>query len=192
MGLRYILPIYPFLIVFAASVVASKLYNRKVVKISVLSLVCLYIISSLSIYPHYLSYFNEFVGGSKNGYKYLVDSNLDWGQDLKGLKVYMDRKKIDKIKLGYFGSADADYYGINYAYLPSVGLQPKKPGQYWWYEIDDNHKYDPGPQKGIIAISATLLASPGWLRSKFFDTYKWLRGKEPDDQIGHSILIYNL
>jgi len=147
---------------------------------------------SLSNYPHYLAYCNEFIGGPENGYKYLSDSNIDWGQDLKGLEKYMAEKDIDKIKLGYFGSADADYYDINYEYLPSVGLAPKRPGQYWWYEIDKNHRYDPGPQKGHVAISATLLASPGWMKPLFHETYKWLREHDPIDQIGHSILIYKI
>jgi len=192
MGLRYVLPIFPFIYLMAGRLLSDIDLRRKWA-VGATGILCVwYLISSLNIYPHYLAYFNEFVGGPKNGYKYLVDSNLDWGQDLKGLKKYMDEKGIDKIKLGYFGSADANYYGINYEYLPSVGLAPQKPGQYWWYEIDGKHRYDPGPQKGWIAVSATLLESPGWMKAKFYDTYAWLREYEPNDQVGYSILIYHI
>lgn len=190
--LRYVLPVFPFLHVFASRFISEIGLERKYLFFSTLGLCVWYLISSISTYPHFLAYFNEFVGGPKNGYKYQVDSNLDWGQDLKGLKNYMDEKGIEKIKLGYFGSADADYYGIDYDYLPSVGLKPKEPGQYWWYEIDENQRYEPGPQKGILAISATLLASPGWMKSLFHETYAWLRDHEPIDHIGYSILIFKI
>lgn len=189
-GLRYILPVYPFIHLMAGRFFKDVNLRRKWVGAATVVLCLWYLVASLSIHPHYLAYFNELVGGPKNGYKYLVDSNLDWGQDLKGLKRYMVEKGIDKIKLGYFGSADANYYGIDYDYLPSVGLQPKKPDQYWWYEIDEDHRYEPGPQKGWIAVSATLRASSGWMKPLFYDTYAWLREYEPIDQVGHSILIY--
>ena len=161
MGLRYVLPIYPFIHVMAGRFLADIDLRRRWAMAVTGSLCIWYLICSLSIYPDYLAYFNEFVGGPKNGYKYLVDSNLDWGQDLKGLKSYMDEKGIDKIKLGYFGSADADYYGINYEYLPSVGLAPKNPGQYWWHEIDDNHRYDPRPSERLDCRQCHFARKPG-------------------------------
>ena len=50
------------------------------------------VLSTLSVAPHYLAYFNEAFGGPANGYKFLADSsNLDWGQDLKGLKRFMEK-----------------------------------------------------------------------------------------------------
>jgi len=39
------------------------------------------ITSTLRVYPHQLAYFNEAAGGPENGYKHLLHSNLDWGQD---------------------------------------------------------------------------------------------------------------
>jgi hypothetical protein len=189
---RYLLPIYPFLYLLVSGHSFTQLRKTTFGTIFLCGLSIWYLISSLMIYPHYLAYANELIGGPENGYKYLTDSNIDWGQDLKGLKVYMEEKNIDRIKLGYFGSADAEYYGIDYEYLPSVGLAPNESTQYWWYEIDDNHRYDPGPQKGYLAVSATLLASPRWLKPLFHETYQWLREYDPIDQIGYSILIFNI
>jgi hypothetical protein len=121
-----------------------------------------------------------------------VDSNLDWGQDLKGLKEYMDKHGIERIKLGYFGSADADYYGIDYDYLPSVGLTPKQAGEKWWYELSPDNPATMQPQTGLIAVSATMLQSSYWMAPIFRDAYAWLREHEPIDQVGYSILIYRI
>ena len=132
------------------------------------------------------------IGGSRNGYKYLVQSNLDWGQDLKGLGEYLERNGIDRVQLGYYGSADARHYGIDYDYLPSVGLAPEREGQYWWYEIDSPDRRDCRPRTGTLAVSATLLASPGWMTNTFGDCYAWLKQFEPRATIGHTILIYEI
>ena len=68
--------------------------------------------SVLRVHPHYLGYFNELAGGPSGGWRYLVDSNLDWGQDLKALKRWMDDHGVARVKLSYFGAADPDYYGL--------------------------------------------------------------------------------
>ncbi len=59
--------------------------------------------------PQFLPYFNEIGGGSINGYKYVVDSNYDWGQDLYRLRDFADRNFIDKIGVDYFGGSDPKY-----------------------------------------------------------------------------------
>ncbi|MEE8142504.1 MAG: glycosyltransferase family 39 protein, partial [Planctomycetota bacterium] len=191
-GLRYILPIYPFLFVLASRLMTLTWSRPRLANVGLLVLLTWYLLGTGLVYPNYLAYFNELIGGPKNGYKYLTDSNVDWGQDLKALKVYMENNQLHKIQLGYFGSGDASYYGIDYEYLPSVGLAPQKPGEYWWYEMDTEDKRRMTPRKGVIAVSATLLASPQWLRPLFYDSYQWLREHEPVDQVGHSILIFKI
>ena len=66
--------------------------------------------------------FNELAGGPATGYTKLADSNLDWGQDLPGLRQYMERENIDSVKLSYFGRAFPEAYGIKYEPLPSFPL----------------------------------------------------------------------
>jgi hypothetical protein len=149
-----------------------------------------YLGAPITSHPHYLAYFNEIVGGPKNGYRYLVDSNLDWGQDLGNLKAYMTKGGVDRIGLGYFGSADANYYGIEYEYLPSVGLAPKKPGQRWWYEPDAGTQVVEIPTSELVAISATILTRPSWIRGECYEIYDRFRQCDPVGQIGHSILIF--
>ena len=81
-----------------------------------------YLASSALIHPHYLAYFNELIGGPKNGYKYLTDSNLDWGQDLPSLaKLIGEIKNQDssqEVYLSYFGTDNPSTYGIEATPLP--------------------------------------------------------------------------
>ncbi|PIN80792.1 hypothetical protein COV16_00275, partial [Candidatus Woesearchaeota archaeon CG10_big_fil_rev_8_21_14_0_10_34_8] len=87
-GHRHILPIYPFLFVFMSSIISVDLESlgdkfaryKKYAKIVLLFLIALLIMGTVFSYPYFIPYFNELVGGSENGHKYLLDSNLDWGQ----------------------------------------------------------------------------------------------------------------
>ena len=78
-GLRYILPVYPFLFVFASRAAQWFLSNKLLAGLSV-GLTGWYVGASCWIHPHYLAYFNELAGGSDNGYKYLVDSTWIGGR----------------------------------------------------------------------------------------------------------------
>ncbi|MCX6356072.1 MAG: glycosyltransferase family 39 protein [Candidatus Aureabacteria bacterium] len=179
-GERHILFVYPLLFVFlgrVANAVPGRVFSRKIFRYAVPALCLWYLTEAIMIYPHYLAYFNEFIGGPKNGYKYLVDSNLDWGQDLKGLKRYMDAHGTKKIKLAYFGTADPSYYGIDYEYLPCSGLP--RPSDFRWNL----------PAKGLMAISATDLQSVYFVNK---NVYAWLRKYKPIDTIGYSIFIYTI
>jgi len=159
-GLRHILPVYPFLFVFT-----SRIINFKKLRILIILLALWYLVGALIIYPHYLAYFNEFVGGPNNGDKYLLDSNLDWGQDLKGLKVYMEKNNIKNITLGYWGKDDIGYRGISYKQVSCY------------------------PEPGLIAVSANTLYG---IREERGECLKWLRKYKPITKIGYTILIYNI
>ncbi|WP_161958753.1 glycosyltransferase family 39 protein [Ferruginivarius sediminum] len=185
-GLRYILPLYPFLFVFVSRLARDSTQWTRTTAVALAALLVWYVAGTLRVHPNYLAYFNESVGGPSNGYKYLVDSYLDWGQDLKLLKRYMEKNDIERIRLAYFGSGDARYYGIDYDYLPSIGLAPVGSGDKWWFERGPGSDLPPFEiTDEPLAISATLWAGvfyPGY--------YEPLRAMEPDDQVGHSILIY--
>jgi 4-amino-4-deoxy-L-arabinose transferase-like glycosyltransferase len=173
-GIRYILPVYPFLFVMAGILVQ---YRDKIDKALYL-LAFWYVGMTLFIAPHYLSYFNEVLGGPDQAYRYFVDSNLDWGQDLKGLKKYMDKHGISKISLSYFGIDSPKRYGIDYDWLPSFYLINPTP---------DN--IATVPENRFVAISATNLQG---VFLEPADTFAWFRQFEPVAKIGHSIFIYDL
>jgi len=182
-GYRHILPVQPFLHVLVGRLAVTQSVQLKT-RIAILSvLVSWYVLSSVGIYPHYLAYFNELVGGPANGYRYLVDSNLDWGQDLKGLKRYMDTNQINSVKLSYFGLADPAYYGIRFECLSC--MEPSLNFDNWASDREVSGPFRATP--GVYAISATNLQGV-LLADKNY--YRWFREREPADMIGYSILIY--
>lgn len=116
-GLRYILPFYPFLFVILGDIVNINLGKAtKKFKILIACLSAWYILSSLITYPDYLAYFNESVGGVR-GFGYKITADIDWGQDFKALKKYLDKEGIATVRLYCFGSVDPAYYGIRYEKL---------------------------------------------------------------------------
>jgi 4-amino-4-deoxy-L-arabinose transferase-like glycosyltransferase len=88
-GIRYYLPVFPALYVFAGSLFVGWREFSRFYKISSLALIAYLLVSVLSYYPYYLSYFNEIVWDRKQAYKYLADSNLDWGQGKNELDRYL-------------------------------------------------------------------------------------------------------
>lgn len=174
-GLRHVMPAFPFMLTLVGYVPYIKTESARIAKYVFFFFLAWYAYAAVSTYPHQMAYFNETVGGPKNGYFYLVDSNLDWGQDLIGLKKYMDEKNIDTIKLAYFGLSNPKYYGIKYEYLPSniiIGLSGVKRAE---------------NLNGYVAVSATILQgvySPNNALSNFLKT------QTPVDEVGYSILIY--
>ena len=176
-GLRHILAIYPFLFVWLGGQTSILWASYSIGKRCLLLVLILWLaVSCLKTYPNYLAYFNESIGAVPP-HEILVDSNLDWGQDLKGLKRWMDENGIKKIQLAYFGTADPGYYGINAVYKMGT----------WTTVMSPSH--DDGKQlvTPYIAISATHLAGV-YLRHP--NIYAQFREQEPVAVIGNSILVY--
>jgi len=164
-GLRYVLPAIPLLCLVAAlPFTRIPDLGRWRLVAAVLATLALqwHTATSLRVHPYHLAYFNEAAGGPDRGHTHLVDSNLDWGQDLVGVKRFMEREGLDGINLYYFGTADPAYYGI-------VRWVPPRPGYY--------------------AVSATHLAGV-YLPDR--DYLAPFRGMTPVASIGHSILVYQL
>lgn len=177
-GHRYILPVYPFLFIITGLPVKEDfLRNRRYLLLSIICLLSL-VYTNMRIYPHYISYFNILGGGPEKGHKILVDSNIDWGQDLKFLKKYMDESKIDEIYFAYFGSLDPQYYGIKYRFIPSSFNR-------YIEGADEPYKLKlPLPQKKILAVSVTYLYES--------IAYNWLKSVKPTSRAGYSIYIYDI
>lgn len=116
-GHRHLLPIYGPLLALAGG--ATTWADRRWLRTIGVALL-LWLTASVGFnHPHYLSYFNEFIGGPRNGYRYLADSNIDWGQDIKRLRSYAQRHPSETIKLAYFGSGEPNRYGFECEMLPS-------------------------------------------------------------------------
>ena len=113
-GIRYFLPIYPFVFLLCGAAAAYLWKRGTIFKVLMAVLLAWHAAEAVMVFPHHLAYFNELVGGPKNGYKYLRDSNLDWGQDLKGLAEFARKKDYPEIVLDYPWPAPPAYYQLAY------------------------------------------------------------------------------
>jgi dolichyl-phosphate-mannose-protein mannosyltransferase len=175
-GLRHILPIYPFLFVWIGGQIATIWASRSRTAQWGVSLLGIWLlISTLRVAPDYLAFFNELAGGPGNGHRILVDSNLDWGQDLKGLHNWMSAHDVSRIQLAYFGTLDAAYYGIDADPLPGT------------FTILSRPRTGDHAAPSHIAISVTYLKGLYlWNR----DPYASFRQQKPVAIIGHSIWVF--
>ena len=182
-GYRYLLPLLPFMFVAGADVIAAASHLRWARAGAAIVLVW-HVGGALNIYPYYLAYFNELAGGPDGGRYILSDSNIDWGQDLIGLKHYADRHRVERLKLSYFGVTPPSVYGMQVEALPPVRNAMYDQGAWWLYMY-----YPPDPPPGIYAISVANLMGGMWIDQ---ETYATFRGRAPDTTIGHSIYIYTI
>ncbi len=192
-GYRHILPVVPFLILLAAQVGrrlaigdwrlrrASNLQSL-VTNLPILLLLLWHATGSLRLWPHQEAYFNELAGGPENGRALLVDSNVDWGQDLIALHQLLLERGIDEVYLSYFGTALPEKYGIRYRPLPGFMRFPAGA------EVDAYNPYTPPP--GWYAISATSLRLGLMLQNT--DLYAYFQDKEPVACAGYSICLYRV
>lgn len=181
-GYRHLLPMLPFVFVYVAQWASAEFRVQGSLTRTMGGLLAVwYLVSALLIYPNYLAYFNELAGGPANGYRWLVDSNLDWGQDLPGLRRYVEARGLTQVYLSWFGSARPEHYGIPYRPLPGYPL----------YQGDAEtfafNPYHPAP--GTYAISATNLQG---VALRDHDTFLWFRQRRPVARIGYSIFVYEV
>jgi hypothetical protein len=131
-GHRYLIPTYPPLFILAGAAAAwfkAPADNEPKWTLAARSLVIaallFSVVEAVGCWPSYLAYFNFLAGGPASGYKHLVDSSLDWGQDLKELKPWLDSHPDDHVYLAYFGTASPKYYGIDATILLDFFNQDK-------------------------------------------------------------------
>ncbi|HSE26423.1 MAG TPA: tetratricopeptide repeat protein, partial [Pyrinomonadaceae bacterium] len=121
-GVRHILPVYVFLSVLIGGAAWALIQHNRRWTYVVGALLLIHAASSLRTFPAYIAYANELWGGPANTYKYLTDSNVDWAQQLKATKQYLDQRGVKDCWFVYFGEgiADIKYYGIPCKPLPTV------------------------------------------------------------------------
>lgn len=176
-GLRHLFPIIPFIYLLVTKklfdFIRTKHWTAKHQLYIALLAISIWIMSiAVFSYPGYVSYFNEAAGGSKNGFRYVTDSNTDWGQDLGRLRDFSNKNpQIDKIRVDYFGGGNPEYY-LGDKYIS------------WW---DSKRPIE----KGWYAISANALQTSIYNKEKNADNnYAWTQQYKIAGMIGNSILIY--
>ncbi len=172
-GVRHLLPTYPFAIILVSGQIAR--LRAKYAVIGVWVLMGWYLVENALVFPYYLTYFNETVGGPSGGHNYVVDSNLDWGQDLRRFSDWVNEQHIKKIEFDYFGWADQSYYlKDHFLWLTSDKFTGEK-------DFLARNTSD-----GWIAVSATYLMNNSKTK------YAWLMAHTPVAVIGNSIFVYNI
>jgi hypothetical protein len=187
-GVRHLLPVYPFTILLVVGLLLrlNQALRRRGVRWAraagglMLALTAGYVAETLAAFPHYLSFFNGLVGGPGHGYRYVADSNLDWGQDLGRLCGWVERRSLTQIELDYFGWADVPYYCGDRA-----------------TPIGDTHYDDASSFLRLNRSSGWLAVSATHLRYRYMGSpgpvdYDWLQSYEPVTVVGHSIFVYHI
>jgi 4-amino-4-deoxy-L-arabinose transferase-like glycosyltransferase len=178
-GVRYMIPVTAFLLVLAGRSVFIFTAGRKG-RIFAGALALWLVVSVLRVSPHYISYFNELIGGPDNAPYFLDDSNVDWGQDLKRLVEYLRQNQIKEAVLSYWGLTPPDYYARSYG----IQFVP------WTTKMAASAD----PPTGVYAISVNnlvrLKADLSFSLGAGNPNLDWLRRFRPSDRVGYSIYIY--
>jgi hypothetical protein len=169
LGLRHVLPLYPFLFLIIAMALARPARARYVI-----GLIFALAAETVSTYPDLIPFFNVLSRPHRLGL--LSDSNLDWGQDLPALAHWQQLHPDQKLYLCYFGSADPAFYGIEYTNLPSG------------YFLSPTAELPTSP--GVIAVSATKLQGL-YVYDNVRDFYAALRARPPREILHGTIYLYD-
>jgi hypothetical protein len=177
LGYRHLLPILPFMYLFIARLAANPPIPR--IRVLLLTLLLLWqIIGTLHVWPFHLTFFNEIAGGPRNGYRYLADSNVDWGQGLKALRAYLEEKDYADPRLSSFTFfIRPALYGVQATPLPPLAGAPAVLPA----------RFNPAP--GDYIISASTLRG---LQLVDPEMYNWFWQREPDDVVANAMLVYHV
>jgi len=178
-GVRYMIPVTAFLLVIAGRA-WSLLEAGRARRLAGAALALWLAVSVGRVSPHYIAYCNEIIGGPENGARFMHDSNLDWGQDLKRLARYQQDRNLPPLVLAFWGASRPEVYGIRYSR----------------WAVDTPDEADPPvaaePPPGVYAISVNkLIDLKKLVRLEGRDPrLDWLDRFKPADRVGYSIYIY--
>ncbi len=173
-GYRHLLPILPFLFL-GIGVSAARYPWAKWMRLALAGLLLWLAVGTVRILPYPLTFFNELVGGPKEGYRYLVDSNLDWGQNLWDLAEWMSEQGVDRVRYAHYSPARPEVYGVHYDRLPPA------------YGTHPFPRWNPPP--GDYAIGATVLQGAYTIPPQ---QYEWFRTQEPVAILGNALFLYHV
>lgn len=189
-GYRYLLPALPLLFVFTGQLAGGwgrqaqprQAAQNKVWAAAGWLLVGGLAVASLAAHPHYLAFFNRLVGGPANGWQWLVDSNVDWGQDIGALAAYEQAHLPEPYQVAWLGTAPLSAYGIRRGEAAPIWPQGRED------PLTDPF-YPPAPAPGQYVISATQLHGV-YLKNPA--RFAWFKTQNPLDRIGYSLFVFDV
>lgn len=181
-GYRHLLPMLPFLVVWAAGSVWRA--GGSVQRAAGGGLALATALATVLAWPDYIPFFNSMAGGPQQSWRLLSDSNVDWGQDLPALAAWQQENGGRRVKLSYFGTAHPSAYGVEFQPLPTWAPGPEQGDPV----TQPYHPADPAP--GLYAISVTNLH--GVVLGRDRDLYAVFREQTPLARLGGSIFVYEV
>ena len=180
-GVRHVLPIYVFLSVAIAGTVAYLIEQNRRWIYPVVALLVFQALSVLHSFPAFVSYANEAFGGPANVHRYLSDSSADWGQQLKAVKRYLDRRGIENCWFAYFGQGviDSSYYGVPCKPLTTADSAYFEPPRDIPPEID-------GPVLMSTGVLSGFEYGPGTL-----NPYEQFKNLQPFAMIDYGVFVFD-
>jgi 4-amino-4-deoxy-L-arabinose transferase-like glycosyltransferase len=180
-GIRHILPVYPFFIVIAAAAAVALAQVRSWGKYAAGGLIFFHLASSAHVFPCYLTYANEAWGGPTNTYRLLTDSNADWGQGLRAVKSYLDANGIKDCWFAHYGwDVDPAYYHIPCRPLPEALS----------HMFGGPLPFVPARIEGTIVVSGSEADGDYWGPGDL-NPYEQFLHRRPDALIANSILVFH-
>ncbi len=178
---RYVLPVLPFTFIWVSKLASAMHHGHRLLAFAASAALTWSVASSLWIYPHSLSYFNEIVGGPMGAPAHLTDSNIDWGQDLLYLRSWLaGHPEAQPVGLAHMlpkWLMDPKEVGIRCT-DPPPGAETEPPGK-------PPSANECGPLPGWYAISVYRLLYHDW-------RYRYFRQFRPVATAGYSIYIYHI
>ncbi|HUY92424.1 MAG TPA: glycosyltransferase family 39 protein [Pirellulales bacterium] len=177
---RYVLPAFPYVYVWIGKVASSVPLGQRTTACAMAGAVAWTVGSSAMVYPHSMSYFNELAGGPTGGHRYVIDANVDWGQDMVYLAEWLERHpEAAPLYMAYLSFIKPRHFGIDHA-TPPEGPHPDVR-----YDPEDEALSALGPRPGWYAMSIHRTHSNRQRYLNFLDF-------EPVARAGYSINLYHI
>ena len=179
-GSRHLLPVYAFVIIFAAAAAATLAGRNRFWAILCSYLIVAHVASSLHVFPNEIAYANEAWGGPRNVHNLLSDSTVDWAQQLFQVKQWQDGHPDQECWFAYFARPviDPAVYGIRCHALPTFDTQ-------WSGGVG----LVPPTINGAVLISAGDLSGCEWPSGQL-NPYRSFQSRRPDFTIDDSVFVY--